>query len=146
MTNNTHDLQFTILLSISFLIVLLLLVTQAYLESLVLKNTLNGCIFSGGRELGLEDYPERAITHDLTLGILHLLGFAGKAILHFLTNNLYESDQPLLQCIVERGSCLPPMRKLVKPAGRFCVDILAGQNDRVLRCYREYGGLEVSSR
>lgn len=38
------------------------------------------------------------------------------------------------------------MRKLVKPAGRFWVDILAGQNDTALRCYREYGGLVVSSR
>ncbi len=41
---------------------------------------------------------------------------------------------------------VPPMRRLVKPAGRFCVDILEGQNDRVLSGYREYGGLDVSSR
>lgn len=41
---------------------------------------------------------------------------------------------------------IPPMRKLVKPAGRFCVDILTGQNDEALGCYREYGGLELSSR
>lgn len=41
---------------------------------------------------------------------------------------------------------LPPMRRLVKPAGRFWPDMLANQNTHVPQGYREYGGLEVTSR
>ena len=38
------------------------------------------------------------------------------------------------------------MRKLLKPAGRFCVDILTGKTTVDPCGYREYGGLEVLSR
>lgn len=40
----------------------------------------------------------------------------------------------------------PPIRKLAKPAGRFCVDILRAQDDRVLCGYRGRGGLKGSNR
>lgn len=44
--------------------------TAAYLESLVLKNTLDGSILVGRRELCLEDNTERSISHNFTLCIL----------------------------------------------------------------------------
>ena len=54
--------------------------------------------------------------------------------------------QLLLKCSSEHGSSSPPIRKLVKPAGRFCVDILRAQDDRVFCGYRGRGGLKVSNR
>ena len=51
-----------------------------------------------------------------------------------------------LRCSSEHGSSLPPIRKLVKPAGRLCVDILRTQDNRVFCGYRGRAGLKVSNR
>ena len=56
------------------------------------------------------------------------------------------NGQLLLRCSSEYGLSSPPIRKLVKPAGRFWVDILGAQDDRVLCGYRGRGGLKVSDR
>lgn len=61
--------------------------TQTDLESLVLKNTLDGSVFTGWGELGLENDPEGAVADDFTLSVLHFLGFTRKTILDFLPNN-----------------------------------------------------------
>lgn len=59
----------------------------SYLESLVLKDALDSCIFTRRRELGLEDYAKAAISDDLALSVLHLFGLASEAILHLLSNH-----------------------------------------------------------
>ncbi len=59
-----------------------------YLEALVLENALDGSIFSVWGELCLKNNTKGAIAHDLALRILHLLRFAGQAILYFLANDL----------------------------------------------------------
>ncbi len=47
--------------------------SQSYLESLVLKNLLNGHQFSWVTELGLIDHTKRAIPDDLGVGVTDLL-------------------------------------------------------------------------
>ena len=87
MANDTHDLQLTVLL-LSVSERAKLSVCRAYLETLILKDTLDSCILAVGSKLGLEDYTKRAISHDLTLRVLHLLRLASQAVLHFFTNDL----------------------------------------------------------
>lgn len=65
----------------------------AHLETLVLKNTLDGGIFVGRRELCLENDTERAVSYNLALCVLQLLRLAGDAILHFLLNNFWNRSQ-----------------------------------------------------
>ena len=62
---------------------------HAYLETLILKNTLDSCVLSVWSQLGLEDHSKGAISHDLALSVLHFFGLASHAILYFLTDNLY---------------------------------------------------------
>lgn len=63
--------------------------SQADLEALVLKNTLDSCILSVRSQLGLENNSKGAISHNLALGILHFFGLASHAVLYFLTDDLY---------------------------------------------------------
>ena len=58
-----------------------------YLEALVLQHALDGGVLSGGRQLGLEDDTERTVADDLALGVLHLLGLSGQAVLDLLTDD-----------------------------------------------------------
>ena len=58
-----------------------------YLEALVLEHALDSSIFSGRRQLGLEDDTEGAVANDLALGVLHLLGLSGQAVLDLLTDD-----------------------------------------------------------
>lgn len=51
-----------------------------YLESLVLQDFLDGCIFPGVCQLGLIHYSERAIPNHFVVGILQLDIPAGSAI------------------------------------------------------------------
>lgn len=62
---------------------------HAYLEALVLKNTLDGCVLSVWSQLGLKNHSKGAVSYDLALGVLHFFGLAGHAVLYFLTNDLY---------------------------------------------------------
>lgn len=89
MTHDAHDLQLAILLKTSAGGTNAMGMTRADLETLVLKNALDGSIFARRRELGLEDNSKRTVAHNLALGILHLLGLTCQAILDLLTNNLY---------------------------------------------------------
>ena len=118
---------------------------QAYLEALILQHPLYSCVFAIGSEFCLENHTERAIPYDLALRVLHLLCLAREAILHLFTYNLCPSSAFPVVSNGYRWS-LPPMRRLVKPAGRACVDISARQGGVMPSGYREYGGLEVSSR
>lgn len=65
------------------------MILYAYLEALVLKNTLDSCILSVRSQLGLENDTKRAIPYDLALGVLHFSGLASHAVLYFLTDDLY---------------------------------------------------------
>ena len=60
---------------------------QAYLESLVLQHSLDGCILSAWRELGLEDNAKRAVADDLALRVCKVLVLAGFTVLDFLAND-----------------------------------------------------------
>lgn len=59
-----------------------------HLESLVLKNTLDGGILSSRRKLGLEHHAERSIANNLALRVLQISGLACDAVLNFLADNL----------------------------------------------------------
>lgn len=61
----------------------------AYLEALVLQHPLDGSIFTGGRQLGLEDDTEGTISDNLALCVLHISSLARDAILDLFANNLY---------------------------------------------------------
>ena len=61
---------------------------HAYLEALVLKNTLDSCILSVGSQFSLEDYSKGTVPHNLALGVLHLFGLASHTILYFFTDDL----------------------------------------------------------
>lgn len=52
----------------------------AHLERLVVADTLDGRIFTRGRELGLKDHSKVAIADDLALSTLHLFGLAGQKV------------------------------------------------------------------
>ena len=61
---------------------------HAYLEALILKNTLDSCILSVGSQFGLEDYSKGTVPHNLALCVLHLFGLASHTILYFFTDDL----------------------------------------------------------
>ena len=61
---------------------------HAYLEALVLKNTLDSCVLSIGSQLSLKDYSKGTVSHNLALGVLHLFGLASHTILYFFTDDL----------------------------------------------------------
>jgi hypothetical protein len=58
-----------------------------HLEALVLQDAFDGGIFSAGGQLGLEDYTERAVAHNLALCVCQVLVLAGLTIL-----NLFADD------------------------------------------------------
>lgn len=66
---------------------------ETYLEALVLQHALDGGILPRRRELGLEDDAEGAIADNLALGVLHLLGLAGQAVLDLLTDDFCTEGQ-----------------------------------------------------
>lgn len=87
MAHDAHDLQLTVLRG-SALNDSETVREGPYLESLVLKHSLDGSILAAGGHLGLEDDTKRSIAHDLALGIRDLLGFTGEAILDLFANDL----------------------------------------------------------
>lgn len=62
---------------------------SAYLESLILKNTLDGGILIGRSQLSLENDAEGAISDNLALGILYLARLARDAVLDLLLDYLW---------------------------------------------------------
>jgi hypothetical protein len=69
MSDNAHDLEF------------------AVLEALVLQDTLDGRIFTTGRQLRLEDYAERAVADNLALRVCEVFVVAGQAVLDLFADN-----------------------------------------------------------
>lgn len=59
----------------------------ADLESLVLKNPLDGRILIGRREFRLEHDTERSIPHNLALRVLEIPRLAGDSVLDLLADN-----------------------------------------------------------
>jgi len=88
MTDDTHDLQLTILFQLVEVRFLMPAFLSSYLEALVLKNALDRCVFSSRRELGLKDDPKRAVANNLALSILHFFRIPSNTILDFLTDHL----------------------------------------------------------
>jgi hypothetical protein len=129
--DNPHDLQFTILeASVRWHD---LIAYRMYLESLVLQDTLDGSIFSAGRELGLEDDPEGAIAHNLALSVLDLSLFTSQSILDFLSNDFCiefvssRATRVWAQAVGDAGGRvnIPPMRRPEKtPPGLVCDIVL----------------------
>lgn len=60
----------------------------AYLEALVLQDTLDRSIFSTRRQLGLKDNTKGTISDDFALRVLHFLCFACQSILDLFANDL----------------------------------------------------------
>lgn len=63
------------------------------LEALVLEHTLDGSIFTTGRELGLEDDTEGTVADNFALGVLHLFCLSSQAILDLFANYLWTRRQ-----------------------------------------------------
>lgn len=61
---------------------------MTYLETLVLQNSFDGCIFTAGHHLGLKNDTERPISHDLALCVGDLLHFSGQPILDLFADDL----------------------------------------------------------
>ena len=85
MSDNAHDLEFTVLLPSA-------MDAQAQrrhtdLETLVLENPLDGRILTTGRQLRLEDYAKGAITDDFALRVGEVLVVAGQAVLDLFADN-----------------------------------------------------------
>jgi hypothetical protein len=60
---------------------------QTHLEALVLQHPLDGRIFTTRRQLGLEDYTEGSVAHDLALRVCEIFVVAGQAVLDLFANN-----------------------------------------------------------
>jgi hypothetical protein len=86
-THNTHNLQLTVLFDISHAPPSTHIIEVPYLEALVLKNTLDSCVFSTWREFGLKYYTKGAVSYDFALSVRHLTGFAGGSILNLFTDD-----------------------------------------------------------
>lgn len=61
--------------------------TEADLEPLVLKDSLDRRVFAIWRELGLEHDSKRSVSYDLALCILHLFCLACNPILYLFPND-----------------------------------------------------------
>lgn len=61
----------------------------AYLEPLILKDSLDGSILAAGSHLGLKHHTERSVANNLALCVGDLLGFARQAILNLFADDLY---------------------------------------------------------
>jgi hypothetical protein len=61
-----------------------------HLEALVLQHSLDGRVFTAGRQFGLEDDAEGAIADDLALCIGQVFVLARQAVLHFLADDFCE--------------------------------------------------------
>lgn len=115
------------------------LITLVYLESLILKHTLDGSVFAGRRKLGLKDDAEGTVADNFALGILHFLGFTSETILDFFANNFCHavsrsgSASTVKHCA--ENDCLPPSRKPENPLGRL-EDILRFTKFDGDLCYR----------
>ncbi|KAH8632673.1 Pkinase-domain-containing protein [Alternaria alternata] len=62
-------------------------VAQTHLEALILQHTLDGRIFTTGRQLRLEDYAERAVADNLALRVCEVFVVAGQAVLDLFADN-----------------------------------------------------------
>ena len=118
-SDDAHDLKLAVLKSRSGHGVLRQLQQgrASYLESLVLKNTLDGGILARRRKLGLEHDTERAVPYNLTLGVRQVSGLASDAILYFLADDFCMHAQFLPR--PERrigGQNLPPILRELKAA------------------------------
>ena len=89
--DDTHDLKLAILLPSLCVACDEACFPRTYLEALILKDTLDCCIFPIWRELGLENNAEGSVADDFALGVLHFFSLASKAILNLFTNHLYSS-------------------------------------------------------
>ena len=58
----------------------------AYLEALVLEDSLDSRVFARRRQLGLKDNAKGPVAHYLTLGVSHLLRLPRQAILNLLVD------------------------------------------------------------
>ena len=74
-------------------------IRSSHLEALVLEDALDRRIFSIWRELCLEHNPKRPVSHDLTLGVLHLFCFTSKAVLDFLADHLCQNLSDGAYCV-----------------------------------------------
>jgi len=73
MMDNAHDLKLSILPTIRTNPNSL---TRSHLESFVLKNSFDGCIFAIGMKLDLKNDSKRTVAYNLALSIGEIPGFA----------------------------------------------------------------------
>ena len=94
-------------------------VAQTHLEALVLQDTLDGRIFTTGRQLRLEDYAERAVADNLALRVCEVFVVAGQAVLDLFADNFYGivSMTSITRWI--QGGDSPPILSDEKADGRF---------------------------
>lgn len=127
MTNDAHDLELTILWPGQHGLDATDPAEKAHLESLVLEDTLDGGIFVGRGQLGLEDDTKGTISDNLALSVLQILRLASFAILNLLPDDFWDKVSATVGRYgqVRMTSYSPPMRRLVKvEAGPLCAAIL----------------------
>jgi hypothetical protein len=100
----------------------------------------------------VKDYAEGTVSNNFALCIGQVSGFAGEAILDLFANDFcghVSKRSTATRSTQDRaGDCSPPILKLEKAVGRFCdiVWLFRSVGDPApTACYREYGGLALSS-
>jgi hypothetical protein len=144
MSDDAHNLQFTVLPRVSTYVVALGSHAQTNLEALVLEHSLDRSIFSARGELGLEDYTKGAVSDDLALRISKVLVLARLAVLDLFADDFCANVSE--QNAESSSSNLPPILRDEKADGRFWLivwgDATRGVSGRhCADCYRENGGL-----
>lgn len=103
MTDNAHNLEFAVLLRSAM---------GArmhgghrrntHLEALVLQHTLDGGIFTTGRQLGLEDYTEGAVADNFALRVCEVFVVARQAVLDLFADYFWRGVS--IGAIRQRGT------------------------------------------
>lgn len=76
---------------------------MAYLETLILEDTLDSSILARWGKLSLEDDTERTIADNFALGILKLSGFASYSILDALTDDFCKGVSRCVESVFGPG-------------------------------------------
>lgn len=147
MTNDSHNLKFSVLKPSQDTIYIGSSYCLTNLESFVLQYSLDCSIFSAWRQFRLEYYSERAVANNLALSILQVARLSCETILHLLAN--YLCNRMLVHVLNGAqafdhgwpavGNYIPPTRRFENaPPGRFCDIVSTVKMLRSLLLYDDF--------
>jgi hypothetical protein len=118
---------------------------QTDLEALVLQDPFNSGVFSTGGQLGLKDYAEGAISHNLALCVGQVLVLSRLTILDLFADDFCAAVSFFLQLSRNGMENSPPILREEKADGRFWLIVWGyatrgGSAKRCADCYGQKGG------